>query len=45
MLRNARHEAAKKVQNMFRMRRAQREAWELRDKHNAAINVQRVWRG
>jgi hypothetical protein len=45
MLRNARHEAAVRIQSMYRKRRAMRNAWELRDKHNASINVQRVWRG
>ncbi|KAA0149868.1 hypothetical protein FNF29_05693 [Cafeteria roenbergensis] len=45
MLRNARHEAATRIQSLFRKRQAMRGAWELRDKHNAAINVQRVWRG
>jgi CheY-like chemotaxis protein len=45
MLRSARHEAATRIQTMFRRRQAMRSAWELRDKHNAAINVQRVWRG
>lgn len=41
----ARNEAALKIQTMFRQRRARIEAWRQRQRRNAAIHIQRVWRG
>ena len=45
LLKHARRDAAVKIQSMFRQRMAMRHAWRLRDSHNAAMNIQRCWRG
>ncbi len=45
LLRFARRDAAIKIQSMWRQRTAMRDAWAMRDRHNAAVNIQRVFRG
>jgi len=45
LLRFARRDAAIKIQSMWRQRVAMRDAWAMRDRHNAAVNIQRIFRG